>query len=71
MIKFHCHLSTCTGKAQKCHVPGSALPYVVMGVMDRLFFWLCQPSLFVSLEIQRSFGQRRDLSKDPLSEGLE
>lgn len=71
MIKFHCHLSTCTGKAQKRHVPGSALPYVVMGVMDRLIFWLCQPSLFVSLEIQRSFGRRRDLSKDPLSEGVE
>ena len=63
MIKFHYHLSTRTGQAQKHHVAGSALPCVTVGVTDRLFLQPCQPSVLVSLEIHRSLGQRRDLSK--------
>lgn len=71
LIKFHYHLSTCTRQAQKHLVAGSALPCVTVGVTDRLFLRPHQPSLFVSLEIHRSLGQRRDLSKDPLGEGPE
>jgi len=71
MIEFCYHLSTCTGQAQKHRVAGSALPRVTVGVIDRVFLWLRQPSLLVSLEIRRSLGQRRDLNKDPLGEGPE